>query len=317
MNGENRDPPEVLEHRRQLIQIEELCDHFEISWKAGERLCIEEIVASAPPELRERLRTGLVELEIELSRQARETCSEEEFKESTIFFVPSCVPETGSPGQVSTKPLFGPPAVWSDLPACIGKYRVIARLGEGGQGEVFRAVHPVLGRDVVIKRAVRVNREAAEKLIDEARILVRLDDPGLVRVLDVDMDDGRPFVVFEYAEGRTLAEVLRDDRRGYRWLAGVVAELADTVERCHRRGVLHRDLKPANVLINAAGRPRLLDFGLATFSQVWSDGVAAGGARAGTPAYMAPEQASGRFVDLKHVEHICPETVRQTLKKTS
>jgi predicted Ser/Thr protein kinase len=149
----------------------------------------------------------------------------------------------------------------------IGKYRLVERLGSGGQGDVFRAIHPTLGRDVVIKLARESLPEfARQKLLDEGKVLARLDDPGLVRVYDVDLHEGRTFVVFEYVAGRSLAERLKQERPSFREAAALVAEIAGTLARLHARGVLHRDLKPANVLIDEAGRPRLLDFGLASLA---------------------------------------------------
>jgi hypothetical protein len=125
-------------------------------------------------------------------------------------------------------------------------------------------------------------------------VLARLDDPGVVRVYDVDVHEGRPFVVFAYVAGQSLAEHLRYKRPSFRAAAALTADLAATLERVHRQGVLHRDLKPANVLVDAAGRPRLMDFGLASLRHAWGainppeeDAVC------GTYPYMAPEQARG------------------------
>jgi predicted Ser/Thr protein kinase len=182
----------------------------------------------------------------------------------------------------------------AELPAFIGRYRVVERLGRGGQGDVYRAVHPVLGCDVVLKwTRARQSEQACQKVLDEGRILAQLDDPGLVRVLDANVAEGRPFVVFEYVRGRSLADVVRQERWPPRRAAAVVAALAATLERIHHKGVLHGDLKPANVLIDEKGKPRLLDFGLASLAQVHST-IAPVKGLSGTPGYMAPEQARGQ-----------------------
>ncbi|HEV3081465.1 MAG TPA: protein kinase [Gemmataceae bacterium] len=132
------------------------------------------------------------------------------------------------------------PAGEARVPESIGKYRVVERLGSGGQAEVFRAVHPTLGRDVVIKWARRRLPQALQqKLIDEGRVLARLDDPGVARVYDVDVCDGRPYVVLEYVAGRTLADVLRRDRLPFRATAAVMAKTAGILHRLHRGGLLH------------------------------------------------------------------------------
>jgi hypothetical protein len=182
----------------------------------------------------------------------------------------------------------------SAIPERIGKYRIVECLGRGGQGAVFRAVHPELGRDVVVKWAAGgLAPELHGRLVEEGRILARLDDPGLVRVFDVDSHAGRPFVVFEYVVGQSLAELRRRQRLSPRAAARLVAEIGRVVDYAHRQGVLHRDLKPANVLVDATGRPRVLDFGLAVLAHPWRGGNDADNTVAGTLAYMAPEQAWG------------------------
>jgi serine/threonine-protein kinase len=178
----------------------------------------------------------------------------------------------------------------------IGKYRVIERLGSGAQAVVYRAVHPGLpGRDVVVKWAGQPLPADRQRLfLAEGKVLTQLDDPGLVRVHDMDVHDGRPFVVFEYVAGRTLHDQLKQGRPPFRQAALLIAQLAHVLGRVHQRGVLHRDLTPQSILIDAAGQPRLLDFGLAWMPPPsasephWIDrGVS------GNPQYMPPEQARG------------------------
>jgi WD40 repeat protein/serine/threonine protein kinase len=185
----------------------------------------------------------------------------------------------------------------------IGKYRIIERLGSGGQGEVYRAVHPALGRDVVIKVARRaITGPQQQMLIEEGRILARLDDPGLVKVFDVDVDHNRPFVVFEYIAGRTLADIIQHELLPEKEVVALVADLAGIMDRLHRHGVVHRDLKPSNILIDAAGHARILDFGLSSLETAWDEINPAGPGMAGTLAYMSPEQAAGK------TEHIGPRS---------
>jgi serine/threonine protein kinase len=185
-------------------------------------------------------------------------------------------------------------------PTQIGKYRVVQLLGRGGQATVYRAVHTEIpGRDVVIKWAnADLAPDAQRSILDEGRILAELDDPGLVRVYDVDMAEGRPYVVFEYVAGRTLHDEAKGTTIEPRRAASIVADLAHTLEQAHRRGVLHRDLKPANILIDAQGRTRVLDFGLGTSSSVWTGAKEIDPRISGTLPYMAPEQAAGDASDL-------------------
>ena len=196
------------------------------------------------------------------------------------------------PGKTTVGgPPAGPPAVGA--PEQIGPYRVIAVLGRGGQGTVYRATHSTLGRDVAVKIAdARLPEEAQRRLLEEGRVLASLDDPGLIRVHDAGLHEGLAYVAFEYVSGRTLAEKVRGTVLGEREAVELVAQLAATLERVHRAGVLHRDLKPANVLIDVAGRPRLMDLGSALMSVPY-DGLGVREEYSGTPAYMSPEQANG------------------------
>jgi hypothetical protein len=189
----------------------------------------------------------------------------------------------------------GPAAPEAGKPDYIGKYRVIERLGSGGQADVFRALHPLLpGRDVVIKWFRKsLSEQGQAHVLEEGRALAGLDDPGIVRIYDVDVCQCRPFMVLEHIAGCTLADQLRQGRPTPRTAAALAAELARTLARVHRQGVLHRDLKPANILIDAGGRPRLVDFGLAWTSRSWQQTDRLEGEVVGTFEYMAPEQANG------------------------
>jgi tRNA A-37 threonylcarbamoyl transferase component Bud32 len=197
-------------------------------------------------------------------------------------------PTAGSSGAIGS-------AGRSVGPQQIGKYRVIQLLGAGGQATVYRAVHTEIpGRDVVIKWAnANLSPDAQRCILDEGRILAELDHPGLVRVYDVDVAEGRPYVVFEYVAGRTLRDEAKGTTIAPQRAAEIVSQLADTLEQAHRRGVLHRDLKPANILIDAHARPRVLDFGLGTSTSVWLAEHKVDAGVSGTLAYMAPEQAIG------------------------
>ena len=113
------------------------------------------------------------------------------------------------------------------------------------------------------------NDEGQQQLIAEGRVLASLDHPGLVRVYDLDMQEGRPFAVLEYIPSHSLQQEIQRGMPVSRRAADLAAQLARTMAYVHKRGICHRDLKPANVLIDQSGRPRVVDFGLALADQPW------------------------------------------------
>src|SRR5262249_54964238 len=178
----------------------------------------------------------------------------------------------------------------AELPGAIGRYLVVDRLGGGAQGDVFRVVHPKLGKNLVLKLSrepVRADQRASLEI--EGRQLHDLVHPNLVRVEDLDFHEGRPFLVMEYVHGRNLEDYAREEPVAPRRAAAMVAKLAGALALGHGRGVIHRDIKPTNILVDEAGEPRLIDFGLARIRHAWSEPTDP--TWGGTLAYMAPEQA--------------------------
>jgi hypothetical protein len=180
----------------------------------------------------------------------------------------------------------------NEVPARLGRYLVLGRLDGGGQADVFRAVHPELRTEVVIKWS-RPGSPAADTLRQEGQLLARLDHPHLARIYDLDVAGDRPFVVMESISGQNLRQ-LRASRpvtpsEAVRWMTAV----AQAVEYAHRLGITHRDIKPANILIDAHGHARLIDFGLAQTSWGHADNSFDAGRISGTATFMAPEQAQG------------------------
>ncbi len=181
--------------------------------------------------------------------------------------------------------LTGQPAA----PLAVEPYRVIDRLGSGGMGVVFLAHDDRLDRRVAIKvlrRDVAGLGAPTSTVLDEARVLARLNHPNLVTVHEVGESDGQPYIVMEYVEGRDLrsfaakatgAEVLR-----------VLLDAARGLAAAHREGVVHGDFKPENVLVDRSGRARVIDFGVAGLARALD-----GRTSAGTPGYVAPEVARG------------------------
>jgi hypothetical protein len=167
-----------------------------------------------------------------------------------------------------------------------GRYRLLAVVGAGGMGRVWRAHDELLDRDVAVKELVAA---PADQSIREARAAARLDHPHVVRVYDVVRAPERSWIVMEFVEGRTLHDVIRDDGPlSHREAARIGAAVLSALRTAHAAGVLHRDVKPHNVLVGADGRVVLTDFGLARLTG--GDGAPTGPLIA-SPHYVAPERA--------------------------
>jgi serine/threonine protein kinase len=186
------------------------------------------------------------------------------------------------------------------LPQQIGRYRVVACLGAGGMGTVYKAVDPHLDRPVAVKlprfdgpQPDRLRR--VQRFQREARTAARIWHPHVCPIYDVGEHDGQPFVVMPFVEGQSLAQRLATQGR-YEDVSeaiAIVLQILDALGAVHRGGVIHRDLKDGNILLDPEGRAVLTDFGLARpendAEHLTSDGVIVG-----TPSFMAPEVAAGQ-----------------------
>lgn len=174
-----------------------------------------------------------------------------------------------------------------------GRYRIVGLLGRGGMGEVYRADDLRLGQPVALKFLPDDLRDDVVRLAqfhNEVRTARQVSHPNVCRVYDIAEADGLLCLSMEYVDGEDLATSLRRVGRFAEDKAGEIArQLCAGLAAAHQRGVVHRDLKPANVMLDRAGHVRVMDFGLAAIGQVEE-------VRAGTPAYMAPEQLLGREV---------------------
>ncbi|MGE0374184.1 MAG: serine/threonine protein kinase [Planctomycetaceae bacterium] len=180
--------------------------------------------------------------------------------------------------------------------AMIGKYFVLETICESGQATVLRGLHPSLLVDVVIKLAHRPWRRdetGRARLVAEARALAEIVHPHLARLYDLDFYEDRPFLVLEYVRGRHLGHYRESVAVQPFQIAFLVAKIARAVGAAHERGILHLDLKPENILVTPSGEPVLIDFGLSFLSSPAESRAMEGRWVAGTPEYMAPEQALG------------------------
>src|SRR5262245_25728445 len=197
----------------------------------------------------------------------------------------------------------------------LGPYEILAPLGAGGMGEVYRARDPRLGREVAIKvlPAERLADETRRRrFVQEARAASQLNHPSIVTIHEIERDGAHDFIVMELVQGKSLDKLIPRGGMSVRDALRFAIPIADAVARAHAAGIVHRDLKPPNVVVSDDGVPKVLDFGLAKLlsredasdpdapTEATADAaVSEVGAVTGTPAYMSPEQAAGRSVDAR------------------
>jgi WD40 repeat protein/tRNA A-37 threonylcarbamoyl transferase component Bud32 len=183
----------------------------------------------------------------------------------------------------------------ADLPRTLGKFQLIELLGSGSFGAVYKARDTELGRFVAVKvpRSGSLGTaEEQQRFLREAQSAAQLKHPRIVQVHDIVYEKGTAYLVSDYIEGRTLAQLLTERRPGYKEAAELLASVADALDYAHGHKIIHRDITTKNILIDGAGRPFITDFGLARRDE-GSIAVTLDGQVLGTPAYMSPEQAAG------------------------
>ena len=226
-----------------------------------------------------------------------------------MFVCPECGGQSGAPGHCPADgALFA--AVGEDLllGTTIGVYRVARLLGIGGMGRVYKGVHPTIGSRVAVKvlsRECSDRRDLVERFFSEAKAVNLIRHESIVNVLDLAMlPDGRPYIIMEYLDGAPLSALVEAAVNARApiplgGLARLAAEVLDALGAAHGKGIVHRDLKPDNIYVTPAGRPKVLDFGIAKLTDNAPGTGTATGSLLGTPHYMAPEQAAGRPIDLR------------------
>ena len=179
------------------------------------------------------------------------------------------------------------------------RYRILALLGRGGMGEVYRAMDLTLGQSVALKflpEEAAHNERVLERFLGEVRIARVVSHPNVCRVYDIGEIEGMPFISMEYVDGEDLASLLtRIGRLPADKAVETARKLCLGLAAAHDRGVIHRDLKPQNIMMNKRGEVVIMDFGLAAIASELSGAEA----RSGTPAYMSPEQLKGAGVTAK------------------
>jgi hypothetical protein len=195
----------------------------------------------------------------------------------------------------------------------LGPYEILALLGEGAMGEVYRARDPRLGRDIALKvlpPGISLDDDLVRRFEQEARAASALDHPNIVTVHDVGREDQTAFLAMELVEGRTLRTLLEEGRLPLRKGLSLASQIADGMAAAHQRGLVHRDLKPENIMVSREGRVKILDFGLAKLAgPAFADPAGSTlklpahrtvpGTLLGTVGYMSPEQAAGAEADFR------------------
>ena len=181
-----------------------------------------------------------------------------------------------------------------------GRYKVLEELGQGSMGIVYKAHDPNL--DLIL--AVKVLRPEClqgetlvKRFLAEARVLGRLDHPNIVRVYNVDEDQGTVYIAMEFLEGEGLNDLAKRKRLSPGEIADLGAKIAEALGYAHSKGVVHRDVKPGNILVRSDGKPKITDFGIARIEDTAEHLRTQAGEVLGTPAYMAPEQVLSEPVD--------------------
>src|SRR5690349_1559867 len=193
----------------------------------------------------------------------------------------------------------------------LGPYEIVAPLGAGGMGEVYRARDTRLGREIALKVLpddVSTDPLRRQRFEQEARAASALNHPNILSIYDVGSENGLAYMVSELVEGESLRDVIERGPLNTRKLLDVGVQMADGLAAAHAGGIVHRDLKPENVMLNREGRVKILDFGLAkqrllaptTDSDATVTVVRTQtGVILGTISYMSPEQARGQAVDFR------------------
>ncbi len=191
-----------------------------------------------------------------------------------------------------------------------GPYEIVEKIGEGGMGEVYRAVDSRLDRTVALKflsDALENDGRARRQLAKEARAAAALDHPNICSVFGLEEFDGQHFIVMQFIAGRTLSEILKERRLESGEFRSLAKQIIEAVAFAHSHGIIHRDLKPGNIMVGDDGRAKILDFGLA--KAIAPNPLLGGGGDTsqfsnngtliGTVAYMSPEQLRGEKLDFR------------------
>jgi WD40 repeat protein/tetratricopeptide (TPR) repeat protein len=312
-------------------RIDAVCRRFEADWRAGQKPRIQDYQDDVPDEGRAALQAELAALEEEL-RHGDESVARlmditadlpprpQAPAPSTVAESPTLLPQPPptvpvppeAMSSVHEDPTIAPTKECTiDLDPCepssgsqpsrtviryFGDYEIIREIARGGMGVVFQARQMALNRPVALKMILAgqlADEIDIRRFYMEAEAAANLDHPGIVPIYEVGEHEGQHYFSMGFVEGESLAHKVAAGPLPPREAAKLLAQIADSIQYAHDRGVIHRDLKPANVLLDARGQPKVTDFGLAK-KLAGDSGLTASGQVMGTPSYMPPEQAAGQ-----------------------
>ena len=288
-------------------KVVEACDEFESTWKSGERPMIESWIGSMANPDRALFLKELLELEIELRLSAGEIPRSEEYEKrfpddlNVIVTVLQGLAQPLPPPANADFELNDPGPSEEKSLGWVGRNELLARIGGGGMGVVFRALQHDAKRIVALKlirpdivggALTGLNVEAIERFRNEATATARLKHANIVTVYDVGEFNGRPFYTMEYIEGKSLSDRLVEGPIEELTAARYLEQISRAVHQAHLLSLLHRDIKPGNILIDKDDKPLITDFGLVKLLDN-APHLSMTTGPLGTPCYMSPEQARG------------------------
>jgi predicted Ser/Thr protein kinase len=297
--------------------INAVADRFEQAWKQGPQPRIEEFLVEFDESRWPRLLEELLRIESELRRRASEEPSRDEYllrfpDHAALIDVvfgsqparsAAAGPRPPDPDATTTGPVMPGGEIGGDPDLAagtrvryFGDYELIREIGRGGMGIVYQARQISLNRPValkVIRSAALASEDELRRFQNEAEAVATLDHPHIVSIFEVGNHVGQRYFSMKLIGGSSLDKKLTEYLAQPKAAARLLKKAAEAVHHAHQRGILHRDLKPANILLDQRGEPFVADFGLAKRVGGESE-LTHSGAIMGTPAYMSPEQASGR-----------------------
>ncbi len=282
-------------------RIDQLADEFERQLIDGQSPRIENVLRDNPALPRDAVLGELIRLELELRSQATQPPTAGEFEDrfpKDLQLIHSVMAAFGSTlpdsQQWERERTFG-------LPESIGRFEIIRSLGCGGFGVVYLARDPQLDRLVAIKcplPKVGLTTDQVDGFLREARAAAQLRHPALISVFDARLEQGQPYIVYEFIRGESLASWSRRRELSFEQIVGMFIPIVDALRHAHEKEVIHCDLKLSNIMIDQDGAPHIADFGLSRPPNVIGESELQ---LSGTPAMMAPEQIDGRpqFIDMR------------------